>query len=470
MNNNKLDKLIQKVLIIIYSLIGLGIIILSVNNNILLSILLITFLIIIYLITKKYNFKINKILENKKLFLIILIIPLLIRLLLLVFNYPELYSDEATFYNNAVAISGNKSLTNEYIATFPYLYPYIYLLGIIFKIFGTNYKVVVLTNIIIDLIGSFITYKFFENIKDKKSAKISLLIWLYNPFQIIWNVKCLPVIIVNTLIILSLYIFSILYKKISNIKHNILFSIILGIVLSIANSNRPIMIIFIIALFIYYVYLLIIKKNKPKELIISFVLIFVLFEFGNILTRNIVSDKTEYEVAKSSGGWSLYLGSSYDTSGQWYPVDKFGELIYSDDFTPTKTHDYFQKEAIKRYKDNGINNLILIPKKANVLVSSFDEFSVNNLYSKLNIPIPKIIINILSKLFWLTLILTNLFIIKLKKDDIIRYFPYLLFFIGVILASLLVEVSPRYFTPNLVVLTIGMTLFLSNNYIKERSD
>ena len=121
-------------------------------------------------------------------------------------------------------------------------------------------------------------------------------------------------------------------------------------------------------------------------------------------------------------------------------------------------------------KDNGINNLILIPKKANVLVSSFDEFSVNNLYSKLNIPIPKIIINILSKLFWLTLILTNLFIIKLKKEDIIKYFPYLLFFIGVVLASLLVEVSPRYFTPNLVVLTIGTTLFVSNNYIKERSD
>ena len=40
-------------------------------------------------------------------------------------------------------------------------------------------------------------------------------------------------------------------------------------------------------------------------------------------------------------------------------------------------------------------------------------------------------------------------------------------FIGLFIASLFVEVSPRYFTPNIVIMMIGMFIYLSGDNIKD---
>lgn len=72
--------------------------------------------------------------------------------------------------------------------------------------------------------------------------------------------KILPINIVNTMIIISAYVFECLLSSFYN-KIYLIISIILGIIIGISNSFRPIMIIFLIAIFLYYLYLIKVFQN-----------------------------------------------------------------------------------------------------------------------------------------------------------------------------------------------------------------
>ena len=96
-----MKSIINKIVLIIY--IGLLVLIylLFLKNNLLLSsilgILSIALIYIFCKLNKKYNF-INKILENKIIIISLILLAILLRFSLLMFDYNEVYSDEATFY------------------------------------------------------------------------------------------------------------------------------------------------------------------------------------------------------------------------------------------------------------------------------------------------------------------------------------------------------------------------------------
>ena len=219
-----------------------------------------TVLAIIGLILLK-KFKIN----NKYLFIILLIIPFIIRFSLLFLDYGPLVSDYEWFYNNAVAFSKGMSLDKNYIALFPYLHLYVIVLGTFFKILGSQYSVVVFTNLLLELIGIFFLY---QTVKNKSHSKKLLFLYLYNPFSILWIPMCHSVIAVNTFLIIVFYFF----LKIDFSKKYILYSLLTGIFMGIANNFRPVLIIFVIAIAIYYINL-IFRKYKWQKLFLSFILI-----------------------------------------------------------------------------------------------------------------------------------------------------------------------------------------------------
>ena len=178
----KINVYIWKILLILYSFINIVILLLNVKNNLINTcICFVIGLIILLVIKKKFNY-INKILDNKFLYLALVCIPIILMILLLFINYGNVYSDEATYYNTAVKISKGLMIdNNRYIATFPYLYSYIVMLANIFKILSYKYYVVVLTNIVFNLLGAFTAYKFVCKLFNKSIAKVAYLLWLYNP-------------------------------------------------------------------------------------------------------------------------------------------------------------------------------------------------------------------------------------------------------------------------------------------------
>lgn len=113
---------------------------------------------------------------------------------MLLFNYGEVFSDEATFYSNAMNLRSDLPLNNRYIAMFPYLYSYIFLLGNFMKIFTTKFITVVILNIIMDITASYFAYLFGKKIKNKEFGILLMIIWLLNPFQILWCMKALPIL------------------------------------------------------------------------------------------------------------------------------------------------------------------------------------------------------------------------------------------------------------------------------------
>ncbi len=279
-----------------------------------------------------------------------------------------------------------------------------------------------------------------------------MLIYLYNPFSFIYITKCAPIIVVNMGIIISFYVFSLLKSKFS------LLSVLLGILLSLFNSFRPILIVFLIAISIYTI------LNKQNYFnLISIILVFFL---SNILIMNLISNKVGYEVSNNSG-WSMYLGSNYLYDGAWNIEDgtKFSELINDVNYTPISMHDYFKEEAITRYKDNGLNNIILFAKKTYNTVGRHQYYSLEELTEFSNIGY-KSTFNILTLFYFISILSLNLISsYKLIKKKELKYLPYLIFGLGVLASNLFVEAHARYFTPIYPTLIIGATILF---YFSEK--
>ena len=471
-----MKSLINKTLLIIYIGLLALIYLLSLKNNLLLSsilgILSVAFIYIFCKLNKKYNF-INKILENKIIIISLILLAILLRFSLLMFDYNEVYSDEATFYYNAVSLASNLEINSKYIAVFPYLFGYINILSMFMKVFGTTIYHAITFNIIIDLIGSVFAYLFGKKLfNDKNKGILLLLIWLFNPFNIIWCMKILPINIVNTMIIISAYVFECLLSSFNNKKYLII-SIILGIIIGISNSFRPIMIIFLIAIFLYYLYLIIFSKYNLKKLLLSFIMISLCYGVYNNLNYKLVEDATGYTPSKSGSGWSVYVGSNINSNGEWFLEPKLDEFFVKDeDFSPSEIHEYFMEEGIKNYKSY---NLITVSKfmikKLEVLTNDVYSYTYENFTSSVINQSKKYNTVLKSYLycFWFLMFIINIFSIFniTDKDENSRLVFYRLFFIGLVVSHLLVEVSPRYFMPMLVPLMILMGFQIEKLMKKE---
>lgn len=456
-----MKKIITNIITIIYLVLTFLILIVGIlsglKNDLLLFVISLLLIAFLFFIEKKYSIT-KYILKNKKIIISLIVIGIVLRLLLLLFNYGEVFSDEATFYSNAINLSAHIPLNNRYIAMFPYLYSYIFLLGNVMKIFITNFIVVVILNIIMDIAASYFAYLFGKKIKNKEFGIILMLIWLLNPFQILWCMKALPITVVNLCFIISLYIFACLIKQNKTI-NTILLSILLGINLGISNSFRPIFIIFVIAIFLYYLYLIIFLKSNYKNKLISFILIILCFIGINNSYTKLVSNKTKYNIGGSSG-WTLYLGSNLESNGAWFPSDEYNELMASDNFNPPDIHNYFKEKAIENYKSYNILNITkLYAKKYSTLTSNLSYYTYENTIGTYT---TKKIIRIILYIFWFILILSNICIILRKDKNIDDILFIMVLEIGLILSHLLVEVSPRYFIPTLVPIMIIASLNIYN--------
>lgn len=465
-----MKKLINNIILITYSILIFLVLLSStfyiIKNETILPIITLILTLTIFILLKKIKLH-KRIQLSKKTIILLILFGVLIRILLLFLNYKDVYSDEATFYYNAVKLANNTNINTRYIAVFPYLYSYILLLASIMNFIGTGFKTVVLTNILLDMLGSYFIYLIGNKLKNKELGIKMMLLWLYNPLQILWCTKALPVIIVNTLFIICIYTFIILLKS-DTIKKKITLSIILGILLGVSNSFRPIFIIFLIAMICYYIYNLLIKENKTDIKLINLIIIIIIFITCNNFYTSLVSSQTNYKIGNNTSGWTLYLGSNLKSNGAWFEVPEFNEFLNSneDEFDVQEIHNYFKEQAINNYKTYSILNLTkLFTKKYYILTSNIPSYTYESTINPLTNNKLTIICKLYLIIFWITLIL-NCITIKIKniKNPIIIFL--IILEIGLILSHLLVEVSPRYFIPLTVPLLLISKLEKSNKHIK----
>ena len=410
-----------------------------------------------------YLYRNNKFTINKYIFWILLIIPILIRISLFFFNYGNISNDYAFFFNSAYNYANNIALNNEYIAKFPYLYFYIFILGNFFKIFGSNYNTVIFLNLVFEILSAFFFYLIVRKKYNKETTFKSLLLYLYNPFIVFWVIKCCPVTIVNTFLMITIYMF---INIDLNKKSFVAFSSLTGLFMGITNAFRPILIIFLIAIMIYYVYL-IINKYNIKKIIISFFLIISLFILTNYLTLlKVRNDINNYE-SKIDSGYTLLVGSNIESNGTWNKEDSqiFNDL--TDRLGLSLAEKVIKRMALERYKSNGVSNINLFANKAYVLGGNLNSYTFEEIDGTIMNDIQPLIKTIfkvyLSVFLYLILIINIIVAYKFAIDDnkLNEYKVLSIFTIGLFTSTLLVEVSARYFIPMLVPLIITNSKLLT---------
>lgn len=462
------NEIYSKVFIVCYLLFSLYFLLINVvRNTTIEKIASIVSLVVLGILF--YFFRDKKIRINKYLIIVLIVIPVLSRAGLLFLDYYNIESDYEFFLENARSYRLGEAINSGYISIFPYLYPYVKTLGFAMKIFGDGYNVVIGLNIFFDLVTAFLVYKIAKGKKGNSIGVKALLFYLYNPLFFLWIAKCCPVVIVNTFITLTIYLFMKLdFKK----KNYIILSILIGLVCSIANSYRPIMIIFIIAVLVYYLYK-ILKKEDVKNVILSFIFILIVYVFSNRLILMDISRNIDIDVTKAQSGYTMLVGSNMESHGTWNKNDSdtFYKLLstYGIDEASEKA----RKMAFDRYKSYGIiHTFELFVYKTHVLAQGVDDYSVGEVYYSIKTELPywlKISIVFFAAFSFFIIIylnlLTSLKRLNYKSLDISSVIP--IFAMGLSAAMLLVEVSPRYFMPVLIPLVIYISC--NFNVTKEKN-
>ena len=401
-----------------------------------------------FIIRKVKNFKIN----NKLVYLLI-IIGILIRVGLIFLNYGEVYSDYASFFNGAIEFSKNGTIS-KYVQVFPHLISYIATLGGLFRLFRVSYKLVIVVNIIFDLLASFIIMKMFN-------SKKAMFIWLLNPINIIWCGICHPVVITNSLLIVSIYIFYNLIKWFNNNDNKKVYIVagVFGLMLFFANLFRPVMIIFVIALFIYFCFNM--KKDNIKKTMVVLCLILSFYFGGNSLYKTVILNFVDNNIATSTFGWSMYVGANMDSNGSWNQTQQYElDAMLESQYTPTEIQEHFFDKAIDLYKSNGIiNNLKFFVIKSMVLVGGPDWLSAAVFNLMMANPFSDNVyamIKLVTFVSYFILLFFNLVIafdsLKSKKWDFTCLLQ--LFIIGMVTSHMFVEVAERYSMPLFVPYTL----------------
>ena len=279
-------------------------------------------------------------------------------LFLLSFVFPFIYgrlafvigeSDLQFYLSNARYIFRNSPRFDpKYSATFPGTVTYPVILTGLFNIFSYNK---IIPRVLNQVAMSAIVILIYFYLKDKfgsVAAVISVALISTHPFIIVYTNTVNAELLYFTCI-LGAYIFTHFADKRCSSDGNVLHFILPALVLGMSTLFRPLGIILLIAIVLYYLFFSEFNIKKSAVIVLIFTVSLIMF---NALCGVIVKQVTAFDAPKSAYGWNLYVGAS--ESGGWNRADgaEFLEVQERAE-TPTEIQEYFAEKAFDRYKDIG---------------------------------------------------------------------------------------------------------------------
>ena len=388
--------------------------------------------------------------------------------LILNWNYTCIndLSDTGVHYFGAQELAegflGDNIVTYEKM--YPYLFPYTFLLSIFVRLcFGHIDCAIILSNLFFDYCGIFLLYKILHKMKGKKNAVFGMIISLVNPFSIIACWCSLNLIVVNFLLLLVITIcINIIHKKAN--KKFLLTCFALGIAVTLANYFRPlfsvVLIAMIIILFMRYL------KDRDRTLILGILVMTCTMVILSQITNRAINKIVNENVMNNTGGWNFYVGSNYESKGQWTASDRdyfFGEITpyYPADIA----REMIMEKGIERYSDYSLKMFIThIANKMSVLFANEGNaiYDIRYCLGINNESALYLICSSMVSLYFALIVFGSLFscIFKRKNDEFILLLRLLL--LGFTSAFVLVEVMNRYTFIIYPVLIIITALFVDD--------
>lgn len=404
--------------------------------------------------------------------LIVLIAGLVIRIYYINKYQVAMESDYKFYYDVARMIKEGTLLTesnNEYIALFPHTIGYSYILSKVIAIFGTAPEVCLYFNAIVSVLTAAVCYGIGKKTVGSVAGISALMISCFWPSQILFSNINGAEAVFTFLLYSAALLFIHVMKKYDGTNSRtsllIFFHFLIGVILGLASSVRPMSLIFLIAVVLCLAFLNYKLKFKNNINELSFGTIFmskgwmrlIIIVIGYILCTQIVTARTTQAIQKDvagSGamGYSLMVGLDRKSDGGY--SDESMKILY-DTYNETKSADKVNQvcldKAINSVKEDPIGTMELLAKKFYLVWSNDDYATTTNIVTMSNQRLLTREKENLMKQFADINNVYYLFVVFLSMIGVCFLFRrdnnalvFAVFFVGAVMLHLIVEMQNRY--------------------------
>ncbi len=230
--------------------------------------------------------------------------------------------DYATFWSAAVDLARGERMSNRiYIAMFPHILGYSAFLSLFLRIFGTGPLVTPILNVCLTTLSGFFLYRLTLRWRGENSAALALLIWTLFPSKTFYNAMVLSEPYYTCLILAVFWLISETETRRPRLLPAALLGLLAGLLLRLVNTARPIAAVPILALLIW---VLLLRGERGKECRAAWTGFLVLMLAAYLLTGqlwNVYTERRLEEKPASVPGYSFYVGLNPDTLGTYSEED-----------------------------------------------------------------------------------------------------------------------------------------------------
>ncbi|MBP5427085.1 MAG: glycosyltransferase family 39 protein [Clostridiales bacterium] len=224
-------------------------------------------------------------------------------------------------------------------------------LAILYSIFGTNFLVAKIFNILLSTLSMISLYKLCKMFFSNSVSNFALALFAFSPLSICYTSIIGSETLFQTLLLLITY--NLFHKK---------NPYILGILVGYLALVRPIGIFFCFCLILF---LLLEKSKNNIKFITTFSLTFLLVISGWLIRNYVQFGQVIYS---TNGGYVLYVNNNPYATGSWsdpysYPNSPFKKYLFKDNFDELAINREGKKLAIKWISDNPDQFLYLASKR-----------------------------------------------------------------------------------------------------------
>ncbi|MBA4687320.1 MAG: glycosyltransferase family 39 protein [Candidatus Galacturonibacter soehngenii] len=318
-------------------------------------------------------------------FVVFVLIAATVVRILVIANFPmKPESDYKTYFEIAVllkdgAIQKDGKGYCDYIAMFPHVMGYSYILKTLFKVVGTSVLAGQYLNVFFSVMTVFFTYRIGRKLGGRTAGIIGLVLSAFWPSQVLYITMLSAEYSFTFFLFLSIWIFLSLVidydKKTKKAGKGIIMHMLLGVLIALAAAIRPMALILLIAIVLTIVpqkmKLPTVHKNTipltlrmlEKGWIRCILIIIPYFILSNVITTNIeLTVNKTLPSASTSFGYNLLVGLNTESIGGWNDED--ASLLYASmeqTGSATKAHIACRDLALQRLTSNpkGIFNLFI---------------------------------------------------------------------------------------------------------------
>ena len=370
------------------------------------------------------------------------------------FFRPVQAADYRTFFQVAKDLSlGVHPGMKDYVAMFPHILGYASFLSLFLKVFGPHLAVAVTLNVVLTTLSGIILFYMVLRKTDLYAATLSFLLWILCPSKMFYNTMSLSEPYYTCLLLLFFFLIQSTEIQMSKEKNKPLVKLVVaaficGVILALIQAARPIAVIPIIALILWWAFLLKWEELRKhwKEWMLMTLVLALTYTGGNGLWRSYATEQLE-QAPPSVPGYNIYVGFNLETNGSYSDTDMdllqgryFGEY----ERNAEAAQQSMLQDAKLRISEARPAMLRLMLLKLRTLLGH-DEGGVFYAMESLSSGQYKICCMLSNIWYYLILLFSVCGSAEIwKRKESGSVLVCILFAIGLILAQLLVEVAARY--------------------------